>query len=443
MKKVLLSVVLYLFTTSMYAQNGPARSYFGLKAGVNVSSNKYDPDPNIFDVSSKTGFAGGIYYNIGLGRLFSIQPELLYSSMGSKFKTTITPTSEGSLNLNYLSVPLLFKISPIWRLGLFAGPQMDFLMSAKTKVDGQSDEDIKDQVKGTDFAGTVGAEFWFTRNIGIYGRYIGGFNSINEDNYGVPNTDVKNNAWQFGLTIGFRGKAKAAVVAAPVVPVVVDTDRDGIEDANDKCPNQAGTAKYGGCPVPDTDGDGINDENDKCPTVAGTAKYQGCPVPDTDGDGINDENDKCPTVAGTAKYEGCPIPDTDGDGINDENDRCPKVAGIAGNLGCPEMILYYKRDVATLSAEDKANLDKVVTFMNNNPDLNVMLEGHTSTLGDAKYNQTLSEKRAKISVDYLVSKGIDKSRLQSAAFGEQFPIGDNSKEEGRALSRRTVVKVAQ
>ncbi len=94
-------------------------------------------------------------------------------------------------------------------------------MSAKSKVDGLSDEDIKDQVKGTDFAGTVGAEFWFTRNIGIYGRYIGGFNSINEDNYGIPNTDVKNNAWQFGLTIGFRGKTKAAVVAAPVVPVVV------------------------------------------------------------------------------------------------------------------------------------------------------------------------------------------------------------------------------
>ncbi len=443
MKKVFTAVVIFLFATATYAQDGYSHSYFGLKAGVNVSSNKYDPDPLAFDVSSKTGFAGGVYYNIGLGRVFSIQPELLYSSMGSKFETTISPNTKGSLNLNYLSVPVLLKVSPIWRLGLFVGPQLDFLISAKTKIDGEPDEDIKDQVKGTDFAGTVGAEFWLTRNIGIYGRYIAGFNSINEDNFGFPNTDVKNNGWQFGLTIGFRGKAKAAVVAAPVVPVVIDTDGDGIADGDDKCPNQAGTAKYQGCPVPDTDGDGINDENDKCPTVAGTAKYGGCPVPDTDGDGINDENDKCPTVAGIAKYGGCPIPDTDGDGINDELDRCPKVAGIEGNLGCPEMILYYKRDEAKLSAEDKANLDKVVTFMNNNPDLNVMLEGHTSTLGDAKYNQTLSEKRAKISVDYLVSKGIDKGRLQSTGFGEQFPVGDNSKEEGRALSRRTVVKVAQ
>jgi outer membrane protein OmpA-like peptidoglycan-associated protein len=107
------------------------------------------------------------------------------------------------------------------------------------------------------------------------------------------------------------------------------------------------------------------------------------------------------------------------------------------------MILYYKRDEAALNTEDKANLDKVVTFMDNNPDLNVMLEGHTSTLGDAKYKQNFSEKRAKATVYYLVFKGIDKGRLQSAGYGEPFPIGDNSKEEGWAQSRRTVVKVAQ
>lgn len=69
----------------------------------------------------------------------------------------------------------------------------------------------------------------------------------------------------------------------------------------------AGLAKYNGCPVPDTDKDGINDENDKCPNVAGVARYEGCPVPDGDGDGVNDEEDKCPTVAGDAKNAGCPL----------------------------------------------------------------------------------------------------------------------------------------
>jgi hypothetical protein len=57
-------------------------------------------------------------------------------------------------------------------------------------------------------------------------------------------------------------------------------------------------------------------------TVPGLAKYEGCPIPDTDKDAINDEEDKCPTVAGVARYNGCPVPDTDGDGVNDEEDKC-------------------------------------------------------------------------------------------------------------------------
>jgi outer membrane protein OmpA-like peptidoglycan-associated protein len=237
-------------------------------------------------------------------------------------------------------------------------------------------------------------------------------------------------------------KAKAAPpVVAAAAPAPVDTDGDGVIDSQDKCPTQAGSPKYGGCPVPDTDGDGINDEQDKCPNQAGLAKYGGCPIPDTDGDGINDEQDRCPNQAGLPKYEGCPIPDSDGDGINDEEDKCPKTAGIAGNMGCPEMILRYKRADANLGADDKVRLDTVATFMRNNPSLNVIVEGHTSTLGATDYNQKLSEKRAANSVKYLVSKGIDANRLKAAGFGEQFPIGDNSKEEGRALSRRVVIKI--
>jgi outer membrane protein OmpA-like peptidoglycan-associated protein len=247
--------------------------------------------------------------------------------------------------------------------------------------------------------------------------------------------------YSFGIGANI-GKKKQVIVPAPPVPVVVDTDGDGIADPADKCPTVPGIAKYDGCPVPDTDKDGINDENDKCPTVPGLAKYQGCPIPDTDGDGINDEEDKCPTVAGLARYQGCPIPDTDGDGINDEEDKCISVAGLADNRGCPEMIFYYKRNDANLSAAEKADLDKLVTWMGNHPELNVSINGHTSTLGAADYNQKLSERRAQNTVKYLVSKGIDPKRLKAVGYGEQFPIGDNSKEEGRALSRRVVMRIA-
>jgi hypothetical protein len=43
----------------------------------------------------------------------------------------------------------------------------------------------------------------------------------------------------------------------------IDTDKDGIANANNRCPEKPGTLKYGGCPAPDADGDGINDEQDK------------------------------------------------------------------------------------------------------------------------------------------------------------------------------------
>lgn len=109
-----------------------------------------------------------------------------------------------------------------------------------------------------------------------------------------------------------------------------DTDKDGIPDADDKCPTEPGKAEFAGCP--DTDGDGIIDKDDKCPTVAGVVLYQGCP--DTDGDGIVDADDACPGQAGPVATKGCP--DKDGDGIIDKEDLCPAVPGVVSAMGCPD-----------------------------------------------------------------------------------------------------------
>jgi outer membrane protein OmpA-like peptidoglycan-associated protein len=75
--------------------------------------------------------------------------------------------------------------------------------------------------------------------------------------------------------------------------------------------------------------------------------------------------------------------------------------------------------------------------------LNVELQGSTSTLGEEAYNLTLSEKRATQAKEYLVSKGINVSRLKAKGYGETNTIGDQNTEEGRAKSRRTIVKVAK
>jgi OOP family OmpA-OmpF porin len=115
-------------------------------------------------------------------------------------------------------------------------------------------------------------------------------------------------------------------------PEELDTDMDGINDAEDLCPLEPGLPALNGCP--DADGDGIADGSDECPTVAGTAAFNGCP--DTDGDGIADPKDECPEEAGPAANNGCPILDADGDGVNDDVDACPDQPGPTTTNGCPD-----------------------------------------------------------------------------------------------------------
>ena len=203
-------------------------------------------------------------------------------------------------------------------------------------------------------------------------------------------------------------------------------------------------------PPSDRDGDGIIDSEDKCPDVKGLAKYQGCPIPDTDKDGINDEEDKCPTVAGLARYQGCPIPDTDGDGINDEEDRCPKLKGTVANQGCPEIKAEDKTKVevaaknilfvtgkSTLQSKSFKGLNDVVAIMQANPDMLLAIDGHTDSDGSEELNQKLSDNRAASVKAYLVSKGIDETRITSTGHGELEPIATNKTAAGKQQNRRS------
>jgi OmpA-OmpF porin, OOP family len=229
-----------------------------------------------------------------------------------------------------------------------------------------------------------------------------------------------------------------------------DRDGDGILDKDDKCPDVKGVARYQGCPIPDRDKDGINDEEDKCPDVPGLSRYQGCPIPDTDGDGINDEEDKCPTVPGLSRYQGCPIPDTDGDGVNDEEDRCVTIPGPKENFGCPIIPPEVKKrvDVAAknilfvtgsykLQASSFKGLNDVVKIMNEYPGAILAIDGHTDWVGKDEMNQTLSDNRAGAVKAYLVSKGVDESRITSTGHGETMPIADNKTAAGRQKNRRS------
>jgi outer membrane protein OmpA-like peptidoglycan-associated protein/tetratricopeptide (TPR) repeat protein len=99
---------------------------------------------------------------------------------------------------------------------------------------------------------------------------------------------------------------------------------------------------------------------------------------------------------------------------------------------------FNKYDVKT---ESGVELDIVVQLMNENPTLKIQIGGHTDNIGNAADNLKLSENRAKAVINYLASKGVDPKRLTYKGFGSTQPIAENKTEEGRALNRRTELKV--
>ena len=262
--------------------------------------------------------------------------------------------------------------------------------------------------------------------------------------------------YSLGLTqtIGSPRVKAAFPEALPPTPVaeVKDGDKDGVPDSLDACPDLAGLPQFNGCP--DTDGDGIPDKDDKCPSQKGLAKYNGCPIPDMDGDGINDEEDKCPAVAGTVKYQGCPIPDRDGDGVDDEEDKCPDLQGDRANNGCPlvkEEVkkraeyaashIYFATASYTLLKKSNKGLNDVVVLMKADLSLRLAVDGYTDNSGKPEKNQVLSQQRAGAVKKYLVSKGIDDSRILATGYGPLNPVADNKKAAGRASNRRVELKL--
>jgi outer membrane protein OmpA-like peptidoglycan-associated protein len=94
---------------------------------------------------------------------------------------------------------------------------------------------------------------------------------------------------------------------------------------------------------------------------------------------------------------------------------------------------------ADLKAGTATNLDRLVGFLNQNPDRKVEIEGHTDNVGDDDSNQGLSQRRADSVKSFLVQQGIAPGRIVSSGKGEHQPVADNGSAGGRQLNRRVEV----
>lgn len=178
---------------------------FGVKGGANIST--ISKERNWDDTNARLGYFVGAYMHAPINSVFSIQPEVLYNSVGVKYENG---RASHTLGLDYISVPIMFQFEPIPKLYIEAGPQMSFLV-------GNSDRNKMDDVvtikkyrnnsnyNSFDLSGGVGLGFRIN-NITIGARYLIGFTDIKKSGSTTWSNDdkqLRNSALQIGLQYGF------------------------------------------------------------------------------------------------------------------------------------------------------------------------------------------------------------------------------------------------
>lgn len=156
---------------------------------------------------------------------------------------------------------------------------------------------------------------------------------------------------------------------------------------------------------------------------------------DSDGDGVSDFYDKCPnTPVGTAvDGSGCPLPKMEtprpitNTYIITEEDKKIVTEAIKN--------LEFDFNKSTIRSTSYATLNRVAELLISK-NLSLKLAGHTDSQGSDAYNMKLSKERAESVKAYLVSKGVNPSRVEATGYGESQPIDSNTTEKGRQNNRR-------
>jgi len=188
---------------------------FGVKGGINIADVSTDAIDFEDLTSAKTGFVGGAFATFGLGGVFALQPELLYSQKGFEFQDEVFDI-DAQLATNYFEIPLLLKAQlgvAMLRPAVYAGPVLSFETSCKAQgseggidisVDCDADDEGFANRKTTDVGAVFGANLDIMLGpvvLIVDGRYQLGLTNLNDD----PDSDeeVKNRVWQFMAGVGF------------------------------------------------------------------------------------------------------------------------------------------------------------------------------------------------------------------------------------------------
>lgn len=135
-----------------------------------------------------------------------------------------------------------------------------------------------------------------------------------------------------------------------------------------------------------------------------------------------------PPVADTGQDMGQvdqgPVPGSEADFVETAGDR-----------------VFFELDSYQLNAESRATLDRQAAWLNEYPNVSVMIGGHADERGTREYNLALAARRANSAQEYLVGRGVDPSRLSTVSYGEERPVCSASNEECWALNRNATTSI--
>ncbi len=187
MKKISAFIISVFLLLTAKAQ----QPHFGVKGGVNISTFHFN---NNSSVDSKVGLHAGILAHIHASPTWALQPELLYSLEGAQ-QTLPGNNNKIKYNLHYINVPVLLQYMFKNGFRLEGGPQIGFLLSAKTKT-GNVTVTNGDNYKSPTFSIPLGLGYLSSSGIGLDARYVFGVSDINDSNTG---TVIQSNVFQLGL----------------------------------------------------------------------------------------------------------------------------------------------------------------------------------------------------------------------------------------------------
>ena len=177
---------------------------FGIKAGANVANVNGDFSSSITDWKNRVGFCGGIFLELNIGRILTIQPEVLYTMKGAE--ATLEEgdlTGTGKLRFDYLEIPVLLKVRiPTGAVHpfIFAGPAFGFNLKATFEdLTGQT-SDVEGANK-VDYSAVFGAGVQLGRSIHIDARYTLGLQKLEIPDLGT--VDLKNGVLSATLGLAF------------------------------------------------------------------------------------------------------------------------------------------------------------------------------------------------------------------------------------------------